>query len=115
MPTEFFEMIMAGNANLLSPKPQQPQPRVMTPEQQKRKQEEQLANIIALVLGAWAAYLSWTCNTLQGESTGAKVFYAFFAFMFGPWYLIYYYLAKRKECAGQVGAGEAAPVAFYYY
>ena len=115
MPTEFFEMVMTNNPRLLPGVPaKSPRPMVSQEEQRKRQQQEQLANIVALVLGAWAAYLSWTCNTLQGATTGAKVFYAFFAFLFGPWYLIYYYLSnKSKECAGQ--AVEATPVAFYYY
>jgi hypothetical protein len=50
--------------------------------------------LISLVLGIFAGYLSWTCNTVEGVSTPLKVFYAFFAFLFGPLYLIIYAIMR---------------------
>ncbi len=44
----------------------------------------------SLAIGIFAAYLSWTCNTIEGVDTPLKVLYAFFAFSFGILYLIYY-------------------------
>ena len=90
------------------------------PLSEKDKQIVMIANIISLLLGGWAVYLSWTCNTLKGVSTGMKVLYAFFAFLFGPFYLLYYLIANRGECnllkqsqQQQVGAAAAA-TQFYY-
>ena len=56
--------------------------------------------IFSLVIGIFAGYLSWTCNTVDGVSVPLKVFYAFFAFSFGPLYLVYYYVTRGfKVCA----------------
>ncbi len=44
----------------------------------------------SLAIGIFAAYLSWTCNTIEGVDTPLKILYAFFAFSFGILYLIYY-------------------------
>lgn len=44
----------------------------------------------SLATGIFAAYLSWTCNTIDGVDTPLKVVYASFAFSFGILYLIYY-------------------------
>ena len=48
------------------------------------------AQVFSLMIGIFAGYLSWTCNTIDGVDTPMKVFYAFFAFSFGSLYLIYY-------------------------
>ena len=44
----------------------------------------------SFAIGIFAAYLSWTCNTIDGVDTPLKVVYAFFAFSFGILYLMYY-------------------------
>jgi hypothetical protein len=73
-------------------------------EKQKMKQSKQLkdsgtsptvqvstsTSIISFIVGVLAVYLSWNCNTIQGHSVLAKIFYAFFAFLFGTLYLIFY-------------------------
>jgi len=64
----------------------------------KQRQVEQILQIVSLVLGAYAAYLSWTCNTKQGVSTATKVIFAYFAFMFGPIYLFYYFMFRMEQC-----------------
>ena len=54
----------------------------------------------SLAIGIFAAYLSWTCNTIDGVDTPLKVVYAFFAFSFGILYLIYYAATRGfKICA----------------
>jgi hypothetical protein len=50
--------------------------------------------IFSLVVGIFAGYLSWTCNTVEGVAVPLKVFYAFFAFLFGPLYLIIYAIMR---------------------
>jgi hypothetical protein len=58
------------------------------------------SQIFSLVVGIFAAYLSWNCNTVEGVSVPLKVFYAFFAFLFGPLYLIIYAIMRGfKICA----------------
>jgi hypothetical protein len=52
-------------------------------------------SIFGLLLGIFAAYLSWTCNTVKGVDTVGKVIYALFAFLFGGFYLIYYLIFNR--------------------
>jgi uncharacterized membrane protein YdcZ (DUF606 family) len=49
-----------------------------------------IASLLSFIVGAVAVYLSWNCNTIQGHTVLAKVFYAFFAFLFGTLYLIFY-------------------------
>ena len=54
----------------------------------------------SFAIGIFAAYLSWTCNTIDGVDTPLKVVYAFFAFSFGILYLIYYAATRGfKICA----------------
>ena len=121
---EFFAMVATGNARMLTGQPQQVEIQIVReqsfPTQEEIQQQKRIvliANIISLVLGAWAVYLSWTCNTLQGESTGMKIFYAFFAFIFGPFYLIYYLIAKRSECnlLQQMKEAPNTNTMFYYF
>lgn len=58
------------------------------------------SQIFSLLVGIFAAYLSWNCNTVEGVSVPLKVFYAFFAFSFGPLYLIFYAIMRGfKICA----------------
>lgn len=56
-----------------------------------------IRQIVNLLLGVAAFYLSWSCNTK--EDMVVRVLYAFVAFLFAPIYLIYYLIARRKECA----------------
>ena len=43
--------------------------------------------LIELFLAVWAVYLSWTSNSLVGWNVFAKIFFAFFALLFGLNYL----------------------------
>lgn len=56
--------------------------------------------IVVVLIGAWAAYLSWTSNSLVYTNTFVKVFFAFFAFMFGTTYLFIYLICKWDLVAG---------------
>lgn len=57
--------------------------------------QEAGTSVIGLLIGIYAAYLSWTCNTAKGVDTVGKVIYAIFAFIFGLFYLIYYALFNK--------------------
>lgn len=57
-----------------------------------------IVNIISIIIGIFAAYLSWSCNTAEGVSTGLKILYSFFAFLFGLLYLIYYAIFRAGKC-----------------
>ena len=54
--------------------------------------------IISLLISFYAVYLSWSCNTTLGINTGLKVLYAFFAFIFGLLYLIFYLIFRAGQC-----------------
>ena len=55
--------------------------------------------VIGVVIGLVAIYLSWTCNTAIGHSTLAKVIFAFFAWLFGFMYLLFYVILRWDVCA----------------
>jgi hypothetical protein len=58
-----------------------------------------IGNIIALLIGGYAAYLSYTCNTRNNVDEPLKVVYAVLAFFFGLLYLIYYLLFRSDYCS----------------
>jgi hypothetical protein len=53
---------------------------------------------ISLAACVYAVYLSWTCNTAAGVNVALKVVYAFFAFIFGFLYLIFYLIFRSGTC-----------------
>ena len=53
---------------------------------------------ISLAACVYAVYLSWTCNTAAGVNVALKVLYAFFAFIFGFLYLIFYMIFRSGAC-----------------
>lgn len=57
-----------------------------------------VSSIIGLLISCYAVYLSWTCNTAMGVNTGLKIVFAFFAFIFGLLYLIFYVLVNAGRC-----------------
>jgi hypothetical protein len=61
--------------------------------------------IVATLIGCYAVYLSWTCNTLSGISTPLKVIYAFFAYIFGMLYLIFYVIFRAGACQLAITTG----------
>ncbi len=55
-------------------------------------------NIVSVVIGLLAAYLSWTCNTAFGTGLVMKVIYALFAYLFGFLYIIIYFIFLKGKC-----------------
>lgn len=53
--------------------------------------------VVMILLGAWAAYLSWTTNTRVGYTVPVKILCSLVAALFGGIYLIFYYL-MRSDC-----------------
>jgi hypothetical protein len=59
---------------------------------------ETILNIVSVLIGLVCIYISWTCNTKEGVNIFAKIVYSFFAFMFGIFYLLYYFLVRQYFC-----------------
>lgn len=57
-----------------------------------------VVQIISIAVGCFAAYLSWTCNTLTETNIVLKVIFAIFAFLFGFIYLIIYFIFRWGDC-----------------
>lgn len=54
--------------------------------------------VIFGAFGFYAAYLSWSCNTLTNMSIPAKIFFAVFAFLGGFSYLVSYLFFRWSDC-----------------
>ena len=59
-----------------------------------------IGTIFSIIIGIAAAYLSWDCNTSLGIDTGLKALYAFFAFIFGFLYILFYFIFRAGTCSG---------------
>ena len=57
-----------------------------------------LGLLISILIGAYASYLSYECNTKKNISETHKIFYAVLAYIFGLFYLIYYFLFRFDTC-----------------
>ena len=57
-----------------------------------------LYHIIGICIGAYAAYLSWQCNTAIGTNMPLKVLFAVLAYIFGFFYLICYFIFLSTTC-----------------
>jgi flagellar basal body-associated protein FliL len=55
--------------------------------------------LFTLGFGIYAAYLSWSCNSLTNMNVFGKCFFAFFAFLWGFSYLISYVFMRWRDCA----------------
>lgn len=53
---------------------------------------------LGLFIGAYAAYVSWSCNSKLEYSALAKVVFSFFAFIFGGLYLFLYVIMRMDAC-----------------
>jgi hypothetical protein len=59
-----------------------------------------ILDIFYFIIGCFAAYKSWTCNTQSNYPKSVKIICALFAFNFGIFYLAYYYLyLNPKSCS----------------
>ena len=54
--------------------------------------------VISIFIGAFAAYLSYDCNSKKNMSELQKVLWAVLAYIFGLLYLIYYALFRFDSC-----------------
>jgi hypothetical protein len=63
---------------------------------QKKSYRPTLLDSIVLFISVYAAYLSWSCNTIKKIGVPLKLFYAFSAFLFGVLYVIFYGIFKEK-------------------
>lgn len=57
-----------------------------------------ISMIIGIVIGCFAAYLSWKCNTRLEYNTPLKVLYAFLAYVFGLVYIILHFIFRYDVC-----------------
>ena len=54
---------------------------------------------ISFLIGTFAAYLSYTCNTKENMECWLKVIHAILAYAFGLFYLLYYFLFRTEHCS----------------
>lgn len=57
-----------------------------------------LTFVLGVVIGLYAAYLSWQCNSKLSYSTFLKVIFSVFAYLFGLVYLILYLVMRWDTC-----------------
>jgi hypothetical protein len=57
-----------------------------------------IGTIISMVIGIYAAYLSYECNTKKNIPEMSKIIFAVLAYIFGLFYLAYYYLFQYDTC-----------------
>ena len=55
--------------------------------------------MVSFLIGIYAGYLSYTCNTKQDIDCAIKVIYAILAYIFGLFYLLYYFLFRNEYCS----------------
>lgn len=53
--------------------------------------------IVSILIGLFCIHLSWSCSV--GEILPLRIIYAFFAFLFGPLYLAYYFFVRLPHCS----------------
>ena len=53
--------------------------------------------LVSIIIGAYAAYLSYDYNTELNLPEGSKIGYALLAFLFGLFYLIWYFLVMPEK------------------
>ena len=54
--------------------------------------------IISIMIGLYAAYLSYDCNSKKNLPEMSKIIFAILAYVFGLFYLVYYYLFQYETC-----------------
>lgn len=57
-----------------------------------------LSFILGVVIGLYAAFLSWQCNTKLSYNMFLKVIFAIFAYLFGLVYLVLYVVMRWDTC-----------------
>ncbi len=62
-----------------------------------------MGGLFSMLIGIWAAYLSWECNTKHNMNIFLKLLWALGAYIFGFIYLIYYFFFRYDSCVGSTG------------
>jgi len=57
-----------------------------------------IGTILSIIIGAYAAFLSYSCNTKKNVPETHKIIFAVLAYCFGLLYLIYFFLFKYDDC-----------------
>jgi hypothetical protein len=65
---------------------------------ERMDQFSSFGSIISIIIGFYAAYLSYTCNSKRNMSESVKVLWAIIAYLFGLIYLVYYVLFRSDYC-----------------
>jgi len=60
--------------------------------------QKRVSQVLSILIGLFAAYLSWTCPGTEGLPPYIRAMNATFAFMFGGLYLMYYALIRQNTC-----------------
>ncbi len=71
---------------------------VETPQKKKISVSDVLSFLLGVVIGLYAAFLSWQCNTKLSYNVFLKVIFAIFAYLFGLVYLILYVVMRWDTC-----------------
>lgn len=75
-----------------------PPPSYMPQEERRLKVSDVLSFILGVLIGVYAAYLSWQCNSKLKYNTFLKAIFAVFAYIFGLVYLILYVVMRWDIC-----------------
>lgn len=54
--------------------------------------------ILSIIIGAYASFLSYDCNSKKNLPEIQKILFAVLAYIFGLFYLIYYFLFRYDSC-----------------
>ena len=58
-----------------------------------------IGTLISIIIGAYAAFLSYTCNTKKNIPETHKIIFSVLAYCFGLIYLVYFFLFRYDDCA----------------
>jgi hypothetical protein len=68
------------------------------PEEKSSSNMMSIGTIISIMIGLYAAHLSYECNSKKNLPEMTKIMFSVFAYIFGLFYLIYYYLFQYDNC-----------------
>jgi len=54
--------------------------------------------ILSIIIGAYASFLSYECNSKHNVPEIQKILFALLVYIFGLFYLIYYFLFRYDKC-----------------
>jgi heme O synthase-like polyprenyltransferase len=67
-------------------------------ESTQSKGVDSIGLLISIIIGAYAAFLSYECNSKKDVPESHKIFFAVLAYLFGLFYLVYYFLFRYDTC-----------------